>query len=103
MQSTFAILLRSNPYYCGLYFVQLSFPSFLFYLFHTKQTFAIRFASSEIAQEYKAEFGKAQAEMQKLLAGGDATEGAAEADEAASALESLNVKAEEPAEKKEEA
>ena len=62
------------------------------------QTFAIRFASSEIAQEYKAEFGKAQAEMQKLLAGGDAAEGSAEADEAASALESLNVKAEPAAE-----
>lgn len=42
-----------------------------------KQTFAIRFASSEIAQEYKAEFTKAQAEMQKLLNGGDSTEGTA--------------------------
>ena len=84
---------------------QYSHPSFpiLSFLLNVLQTFAIRFASSEIAQEYKAEFGKAQAEMQKLLSGGDATEGAAEADEAASALESLNVKAEEPAEKKEEA
>lgn len=36
--------------------------------------------------------------MQKLLAGGDAAEGSAEADEAASALESLNVKAEPAAE-----
>lgn len=74
------------------------------YLLSIAQTFAIRFASSEIAQEYKAEFGKAQAEMQKLLSGSDAAEGAAEADEAASALESLNVKTEaaEPAEKKEE-
>lgn len=31
--------------------------------------------------------------MTKLLSGSDATEGSAEADEAASALESLNVKA----------
>ena len=78
-----------------------------------KQTFAIRFATSEIAQEYKAEFNKAQKEMEKLLSGVDSTEGAAEADEAAKALDSLNVKAEgeaapaaaaeeQPAEKKEE-
>ena len=66
------------------------------------QTFAIRFASSEIAQEYKAEFGKAQKEMEKLLSGADSAEGAAEADEATKALDALTVKAEEPAEKKEE-
>lgn len=59
------------------------------------QTFAIRFASSEIAQEYKAEFGKNQAKMQTLLFGGDSTEGSAEADKAASALESLSVKGKE--------
>jgi hypothetical protein len=66
------------------------------------QTFAIRFASSEIAQEYKAEFGKAQEDMKKLMAGEDAAEGAAEADEAAEALDALNVKSEE-APKEEEA
>eukprot|EP01034_Spumella_vulgaris_P041400 gene41400-51264_t len=60
-------------------------------------TFAIRFASSEIAQEYKAEFTKYQAEMHSLLFGADSAEGSAEADSAAAALESLAVKTEEPA------
>mmetsp|Transcript_16040 Transcript_16040/g.32067 ORF Transcript_16040/g.32067 Transcript_16040/m.32067 type:complete len:213 (+) Transcript_16040:24-662(+) len=55
-------------------------------------TFAIRFASAEIAQEYKAEFTKVQGEMEKLLSGSDAAEGDAEADEAAKALEGLDVK-----------
>lgn len=59
------------------------------------QTFAIRFASAEIAQEYKSQFTSAQAEMQKLLSGGDATEGAGEADEAAKAIDALTVKASE--------
>jgi len=64
-------------------------------------TFAIRFASAEIAGEYKAEFGKAQEAMQKLMAGEDAAEGAAEADEAAEALDALNVKSDDPTPKKE--
>ena len=59
------------------------------------QTFAIRFASAEIAQEYKAKFTESQAEMEKLMSGGDAKEGSAEADEAAKAIDSLNVKSEE--------
>lgn len=58
-------------------------------------TFAIRFASSEIAQDYKAEFTKYQAEMQSLLFGNDSKEGKEEADSATAALESLNVKSEE--------
>jgi hypothetical protein len=64
------------------------------------QTFAIRFASAEIAQEYKAAFLSAQKEMEKLMAGGDAAEGSAEADEAAKAIDALSVK---PAEATEEA
>lgn len=63
------------------------------------QTFAIRFATSEIAQEFKTEFEKGQKDMEKLLGGSDAAEGTAEADSAASALESLTVKEED---KKEE-
>ena len=56
------------------------------------QTFALRFSSSEIAQEFKSEFIKAQKEMEVLLAGGDAKTGAEEADAAATAIESLTVK-----------
>lgn len=55
-------------------------------------TFALRFSSSEIAQEFKSEFIKAQKEMEVLLAGGDAKTGAEEADAAATAIESLTVK-----------
>ena len=64
-------------------------------------TFAIRFASPEIAAEYKAEFTKVQKEMDTLLAGGDAKEGGEEADKAADAIASLSVaaKAEDGAEK----
>lgn len=62
------------------------------------QTFALRFGSSEIAQEFKKEFTKYQQEMKKLVQGLDSTEGAQEADEATKALESLNVKSEEKAE-----
>lgn len=58
------------------------------------QTFAIRFASSEIAQEFKKEFTQCQAEMAKLMAGLDSEEGAKEADEVAKAVESLSVKPE---------
>jgi Ran-binding protein 1 len=62
-------------------------------------TFAIRFASSEIALAFKAEFTKCQKEMDKLLGGEDSTEGADEADAAADAIASLSVK---PDEEKEE-
>jgi hypothetical protein len=65
------------------------------------QTFAIRFASAEIAQEFKAKFTECQGEMEKLLSGGDAAQGSAEADEAAKAIDSLNVKAEEEPKKEE--
>eukprot|EP01040_Poterioochromonas_malhamensis_P002853 gene2853-3037_t len=54
-------------------------------------TFAIRFASAEIAQEFKKEFTKAQEEMKSLVAGLDSKEGSKEADEAAKAVESLSV------------
>ncbi len=70
----------------------------MFTLSRISQTFAIRFASSEIAQEYKGEFGKAQLEMDKLLNGSDSAEGAAEAEDVSKALDSLNVKAEAEAE-----
>eukprot|EP01036_Dinobryon_divergens_P034204 gene34204-44187_t len=55
-------------------------------------TFAIRFSSSENAQEFKGEFTKAQKEMEVLLAGGDSKAGTEEADAAATAIESLTVK-----------
>jgi hypothetical protein len=55
------------------------------------QTFAIRFASAEIAQEFKKQLTSAQEEMTKLMAGLDAKEGHQEADEATKALESLTV------------
>lgn len=55
-------------------------------------TFAIRFSKTDTANAYKAEFEKCQKEMEKLLAGADAEEGAEEADAAADALASLSVK-----------
>eukprot|EP01031_Cornospumella_fuschlensis_P036061 gene36061-43732_t len=60
-------------------------------------TFALRFGSSEIAQEFKKEFTKYQQEMKKLVQGLDSAEGAQEADEATKAVEALNVKSEEKA------
>ena len=53
------------------------------------QTFAVRFGTSEIATEFNTAFKKGQEEMKKLVEGLDSTEGAAEADEAAAALDSL--------------
>ena len=57
------------------------------------QTFAIRFNTSDIANEFKAAFLKGQEEMRGLLAGKDAGESEAskEVDDAASVLESLSV------------
>lgn len=70
----------------------------IFFHFLTKffisKTFAIRFKSPEISQEFKAAFTSAQVEMKTLLAGGDSETGAAEADEAAAAIASLAVKSE---------
>jgi hypothetical protein len=56
------------------------------------QTFAIRFASPEIAQEYKKEFLKYQEEMSKLMAGLDSSEGAKEAEDISKAVENLEIK-----------
>jgi Ran-binding protein 1 len=58
-------------------------------------TFAIRFGSPELAQEFHAAFTAGQAEMTKLLAGADSAEGDAEAEAAAQAVEALSVKTEE--------
>jgi len=58
-----------------------------------ERTFAIRFGSPEIATNFKAAFTSAQEVNKKISEGADAKEGAKEADEAASAIESLNVKA----------
>ncbi len=57
------------------------------------QTFAIRFNTSDIANEFKAAFLKGQEEMRGLLAGKDAGDSAEskEVDDAASVLESLSV------------
>ncbi len=57
-------------------------------------TFALRFSTPEIAQEFKTAFQAGQEEMKKLMAGEDAKEGKAEADEAAEAIEKLAVKEE---------
>jgi Ran-binding protein 1 len=54
--------------------------------------FAARFSDSDIANDFKTKFEEAQSEMEKLLAGEDATTGGAEADEAAAALEGLKTK-----------
>jgi Ran-binding protein 1 len=59
--------------------------------------FALRFADSDIAQEFKKNFQECQAEMEKLLAGEDkpGEDGGAAADEAAEALAGLSTKEEE--------
>jgi Ran-binding protein 1 len=56
--------------------------------------FALRFADSDIAQDFKKKFIECQEEMEKLLAGEDkpGEDGGAEADEVAKALESLSTK-----------
>ncbi len=51
--------------------------------------FALRFADTEIAQKFKAEFLACQAEMEKVMAGADGPP-SAEADEAAEALARLS-------------
>ena len=51
--------------------------------------FAIRFGDSEIATVFKKTFEDSQHEMEKILAGEDAAEPSAEADEAAEALAGL--------------
>jgi Ran-binding protein 1 len=55
-------------------------------------TFAIRFASAEIATEFKTAFAKAQEDNKQFVEGLDSKEGAKEADDAAKALETLAVK-----------
>lgn len=58
--------------------------------------FALRFADSDVAQEFKKKFEECQAEMEKLLAGEDkpGADGGAAADEAAEALKELSTKEE---------
>ena len=60
----------------------------------TETVFALRFADSDIAQEFKKKFTEGQAEMEKLLAGEDkpGEDGGAAADEAAEALSGLVTK-----------
>lgn len=53
--------------------------------------FAIRFADSDIANNFKKVFGEQQKEMEKVLAGEDAAP-SAEADEAAEAIANLTTK-----------
>lgn len=62
--------------------------------------FALRFADSDVAQEFKKKFLECQAEMEKLMAGEDkpGEDGGAAADEAAEALAGLSTKEEEPKE-----
>lgn len=54
--------------------------------------FCIRFADSDIAQKFKAEFEKYQEDMRKLEAGADSATGKEQADEAAEALAGLSTK-----------
>mmetsp|Transcript_11356 Transcript_11356/g.19259 ORF Transcript_11356/g.19259 Transcript_11356/m.19259 type:complete len:208 (-) Transcript_11356:1316-1939(-) len=56
--------------------------------------FAVRFADSEIANDFKSKFTECQKEMDKLLAGEDkpGEDGGAAADEAAGALKGLQTK-----------
>lgn len=70
----------------------------IYWFWFSVQTFAIRFGTPEIAQEFKKEFEKGQEEMKKLMSGADASQGKEEADEAAKVLENLKV---EDADKKE--
>lgn len=58
--------------------------------------FALRFADSDIAQDFKKNFQECQKEMEKLLAGEDkpGADGGAAADEAAEALKELSTKEE---------
>lgn len=65
--------------------------------------FAMRFANTDIAQEFKDAFEKAQVEMEALLAGSDKPDedGGAAADEAAEALAGLTTKDEATEEKAE--
>jgi Ran-binding protein 1 len=65
--------------------------------------FAVRFANTDIAQEFKDAFEKAQVEMEALLAGADkpGEDGGAAADEAAEALAGLTTKDEAAEEKAE--
>jgi len=54
--------------------------------------FAIRFADSDIANEFKKIFEENQQAMDKILAGEDSASGSAEADEVAEALAGLTTK-----------
>jgi Ran-binding protein 1 len=65
--------------------------------------FAMRFANTDIAQEFKDAFEKAQVEMEALLSGADkpGEDGGAAADEAAEALAGLTTKDEATEEKAE--
>jgi Ran-binding protein 1 len=60
-------------------------------------TFAIRFADSDIAEEFKSKFVEYQAEMEQIMAGKDkpGEDGGKAADEAAEALAGLSTKDEE--------
>mmetsp|Transcript_10586 Transcript_10586/g.25566 ORF Transcript_10586/g.25566 Transcript_10586/m.25566 type:complete len:203 (-) Transcript_10586:239-847(-) len=60
----------------------------------TETVFALRFADSDVAGEFKKNFEECQAEMEKLLAGEDkpGADGGAAADEAAEALKELSTK-----------
>lgn len=62
----------------------------------TETVFALRFADSDIAQEFKKNFTECQEEMEKLLAGEDkpGEDGGTAADEAAEALAGLSTKEE---------
>jgi len=62
--------------------------------------FALRFADSDIANDFKTKFTESQSEMEKLLAGEDnpGEDGGAAGDEAAEALSALKTKDDEKAE-----
>ena len=55
-----------------------------------EEVFAIKLGTAENAQKFKDAFEAAQKEMARIMAGEDAAAGAAEADEAAAAIASLD-------------
>ena len=60
-----------------------------------EKTFAVKFGDAAGANEFKEIFCKGQEEMKVIMTGGDAAEGAGEADAAAAAIGALDVKADE--------
>ncbi len=57
-----------------------------------EKTFAIKFGEASFATEFKEKFVSGQKEMEVIIKGADKPDGAAEANDAAAAVESISVK-----------